>query len=44
MPQINDPTIDLSELQGFKNVKEELTIHSAGALLRGSLVVIPANL
>ena len=40
----DDPDIDTRELQEYKNLKDELTLHTDGVLLRGSLVVIPASL
>ena len=41
---LDDPNIDKRELLEYKNVKDELTFHTAGILLRGTLIVVPASL
>jgi hypothetical protein len=41
---LDDQAIDRDELQSFKNVKDELTCHPEGILLRGDQVVLPLSL
>ena len=44
VPNIDEPDVDKRELQEYRNVRDELTFHTAGVLLRGPLIVIPASL
>ena len=41
---INDPNIDMKELQLFYNVRDELVCHTDNILLRNNLIVIPSAL
>ena len=41
---INDPNIDMKELQLFYNVRDELVCHTDNTLLRNNLIVIPSAL
>ena len=41
---INDPNIDMKELQLFYNVRDELVCHMDNILLRNNLIVIPSAL
>ena len=41
---INDPNIDMKELQLFYNVRDELACHKDNILLRNNLIVIPSSL
>ena len=41
---INDPNIDMKELQLFYNVRDELACHTNNILLRNNLIVIPSSL
>ena len=44
MKYLNDPDIDMQELQMFYNIKDELTCYSNNILLRNNLIVIPCAL
>ena len=42
---INDPNIDMKELQLFYNVRDELACHTDNTLLRNNLIIIiPSSL
>lgn len=44
MKYLNDPDIDMQELQMFYNIKDELTCFSDNTLLSNNLIVIPSAL
>ena len=44
MKHLDDPDIDIQEMQMFYNIKDELTYYSDNVLLRNNLIVIPSAL
>jgi hypothetical protein len=44
MKRLNDPTVDIEELQAYRSMQDELAIHCDTVLLREKRIILPKTL